>query len=185
YRTTPARDNVPEHDPLNQYLAGQTADLLPRVLAGLRDDGLLTAAVLDALPLDEARFPPGSLLRGLHDAAREALARDPLVPAEGGGWARAGDLALTPDPALHALLAALAAGPERPGPLAGQTEPAGLPGLAGRSLASAAVSAEATPRLWRFLLDGASAEPITPESFTAGLTAEFLAGQPHEWVAEL
>src|SRR6185369_13577193 len=59
-------------------------------------------------PLDEARFPPGSLLRGLHDAAREALARDPLVPAEGGGWARAGDLALTPDPALHALLATLA-----------------------------------------------------------------------------
>src|SRR5205823_2486242 len=104
YRTTPARDNVPEHDPVSQYLAGQTAVLIPAMLAGLRDDGLLTAGVLDALPLDEARFPPGSLLRGLYDAAREALIRDPLLPAADGGWARAGDLALASDPALHALL---------------------------------------------------------------------------------
>ena len=93
YRTTPARDNVPEHDPVNEYLAGQTAALLPQVLAGLRDDGLLTAGVLDALPLDEARFPPGSLLRGLYDAAREALARDPLLPTAVGGWACAGTCA--------------------------------------------------------------------------------------------
>ena len=174
YRTTPARDNVPEHDPVNQYLAGQTAVLLPQVLAGLRDDGLLTAGMLDALPLDEARFPPGSLLRGLYDAAREALARDPLLPAEAGGWARAGELALAADPALQALLAALPPGAEPHGPLTGPA-----------ALVSAAVSAEATPRLWRFLLDATSAELITPESFTAGLTAEFLAGQPHEWVAEL
>ena len=174
YRTTPARDNVPEHDPVNQYLAGQTAALLPAVLAGLRDDGLLTAGVLDALPLDEARFPPGSLLRGLYDAAREALIRDPLLPAAGGGWARAGDLALASDPALHALLASLPPGAEPRGPLAGPA-----------ALVSPAVSAEATPRLWRFLREAASAELITPESFTAGLTAEFLAGQPHEWVAEL
>ena len=168
YRTTPARDNVPEHDPVNQYLAGQTAALLPEALAGLRDDGMLTAQVLDALPLDETRFPPGSLLRGLHDVARETMARETLLPVEGGGWARAGELALTSDPGLHALLTSLPPG----------AAPAGL-------LASAAVSAEATPRLWRFLLDATSAELITPESFTAGLTAEFLAGQPHEWVAEL
>jgi hypothetical protein len=174
YRTTPARDNVPEHDPVSQYLAGQTAALLPAVLAGLRDDGLLTAGVLDALPLDEARFPPGALLRGLHDAAREALIRDTLLPAAGGGWARAGDLALASDPALHALLASLPPGAEPRGPRA---EPA--------ALVSAAVSAEATPRLWRFLREAAGAELITPASFTAGLTAEFLADQPHDWIAEL
>ena len=174
YRTTPARDNVPEHDPVNQYLAGQTAVLLPEVLAGLRDDGLLTARVLDALPLDETRFLPGSLLRGLHDVARETMARETLLPVEGGGWARAGELALASDPALHALLAALPPGAEPGGPLSGPA-----------ALVSAAVSAEATPRLWRFLLGATGAELITPESFTAGLTAEFLAGQPHEWVAEL
>src|SRR4029077_7188555 len=97
-----------------------------------------------------------------------------LLPAEVGGWARAGELALASDSALHALLAALPPGAEPHGPLA-------RPSV----LASAAVSAEATPRLWRFLLDATSAELITPESFTAGLTAEFLGGQPHEWVGGL
>jgi hypothetical protein len=167
YRTTPARDNVPEHDPVNQYLAGETADLLPDVLAGLRDDGLLTARVLDALPLDEARFPPGSLLRGLHDSARDVLGGEALLPTAGGDWARGGELALTSDASLHALLAEV---PAAVGPAL---------------LVSAAVSAEATPRLWGFLRRETSAELITPESFTVGLTAEFLAGQTHDWIAEL
>ena len=42
YRTTPARDNVPGHDPSNQALVRQTAALLADVLRELRDDGLLT-----------------------------------------------------------------------------------------------------------------------------------------------
>ena len=61
YRTTPARDNVPEHDPANQALARETAGLLVDVLRSLRDDGLLSAAVLAAMPLDASRFPAGSL----------------------------------------------------------------------------------------------------------------------------
>ena len=42
YRTTPARDNVPEHDQWNQALVRETASLLTDVLAELRDEGLLT-----------------------------------------------------------------------------------------------------------------------------------------------
>ena len=104
YRTTPARDNVPEHDPANQAVAQQTALLLTSVLAELRDDGLLTVEVLEALPLDPVRFPPGALLRPLFDAVRAALAGQPLIPVHGGGFAAAGELILASDPGLRELL---------------------------------------------------------------------------------
>src|SRR5205823_7276185 len=61
YRTTPARDNVPGHDPSNLVLVSETATLLAGVLRQLRDDGLLTAEVLQALPIDAARFAPGTM----------------------------------------------------------------------------------------------------------------------------
>jgi hypothetical protein len=67
YRTTPARDNVPEHDPSNQALVRETATLVADVLRELRDDGLLTVDVLDALPLDAARFQPGTMFRPLFE----------------------------------------------------------------------------------------------------------------------
>ena len=81
YRTTPARDNVPEHDPSNQALVRQTAGLLAGVLRELRADGLLTADALGALPLDVGHFPPGSMFRPLFDSVREALAAGELIPA--------------------------------------------------------------------------------------------------------
>jgi methionine synthase II (cobalamin-independent) len=80
YRTTPARDNIPEHDPSNQALVRETAALLTDVLRELRDDGLLTVEVLTTLPLEAARFQPGSMFRPLFDAVRAALAAEPLIP---------------------------------------------------------------------------------------------------------
>ena len=73
YRTTPARDNIPGDDPSNQALVRQTAALLADVLPELRDEGLLTADALQALPLDAARFPAGSMFRPLFDAVGDAL----------------------------------------------------------------------------------------------------------------
>jgi len=77
YRTTPARDNVPEGDPANQALVRETAALLTGVLTGLRDGGLLTATVLEALPLDAARFAPGSMFRPLYEGPRGAVRAGP------------------------------------------------------------------------------------------------------------
>src|SRR5580698_7025802 len=83
YRTTPARDNVPEHEPANQAFVRETAILLTEVVGGLRDAGLLDVPALTALPLDPARFPPGSMFRPLFDTVRAALAHDALIPAAG------------------------------------------------------------------------------------------------------
>ncbi len=86
FRTTPARDNVPEHDEWNQALVRQSARLVSDVLVKLRDEALLTADILLAMPLDPARFPPGSMFRPLFDSVREAIVGGRFIPDNAGGY---------------------------------------------------------------------------------------------------
>jgi hypothetical protein len=165
YRTTPARDNVPEHDPANQALARETAALLVGVLRSLRDDGLLSAAVLAAMPLDASRFPAGSLLEPVWAAVREVLASEALIPVAGGGYAAAGSLRLAQDAELRGLL-----GPDQLGALYG--EPV--------SFADEAVASY--PALWRYLHDELGIDEVTAPGLVADLTGEFLRAQPDEWI---
>ena len=170
YRTTPARDNVPERDRWNQDLAGETAVLLVEVLRETRDDRLLTAEVLTALPLDASRFPPGSLLRPLFDAVRAALASEPLIPVAGGGYAAADAVRLAGDPALPDLLS--------PGQLGDLCAASGPVAWADESLAS-----EDTAPLRRYLRDEAGLAEITAEDAVTAATPRFLAAQPDAWMA--
>ncbi len=172
YRTTPARDNVPEHDPANQRLARETAVLLGDVLRDLRTSGLLTAEVLEALPLDEARFPPGALLRPLFDAVRAALAGDALIPTAGGGHAAAGGLRLTSDPGLRGLLA-----PGQLGWLYQQPEPL--------RFTAETIGPNETPQLYRYLRAELGVGELTGADLAGRLTAEFLAAQPDQWITAL
>ena len=104
YRTTPARDNIPEYDPSNQALVRETAALLCDVLRELRDDGLLTVDVLQALPLDAARFQPGTMFRPLFESVRTALAQEELIPVAGGAYGAAAALKLARGAGLRELL---------------------------------------------------------------------------------
>ena len=61
----------------------ETAALLTDVLRELRDDGLLTVAALQTLPLDAARFPAGSMFRPLFDSVGDALTAEALIPVAG------------------------------------------------------------------------------------------------------
>ncbi|MGH3193660.1 MAG: sacsin N-terminal ATP-binding-like domain-containing protein [Streptosporangiaceae bacterium] len=168
YRTTPARDNVPEHDPANQALARETAALLADVVRSLRDDGLLSAPVLAALPLDAARFPAGSLLHPLWASVREALAGEALIPVAGGGYAAAASLRLAQDAELRGLL-----GPDQ------------LAALYGISAALADPSAAAYPVLWQYLVDVLGIGEVTAAGVVANLTVDFLRAQTDEWIARL
>jgi hypothetical protein len=171
YRTTPARDNVPEHDPANQFLVRETAALLTCVLADLRDQGLLTADVLQAMPLEQARFGPATMFRPLFESAREALTSEPLIPA-GRGYGAAGELALARGAGLRELLS--------PGQL-GALDGTGRP----RAFAHESITDEGTPALWQYLRDEIGIAEVTPESFVASLTGEFLVSQPDAWIRRL
>jgi hypothetical protein len=169
YRTTPARDNVPGEDPSNQALVRQTAALLVSTLPELRDEGLLTADALQALPLNAARFPVGSMFRPLFDAAGDALTAEALVPAAGGGYAPAVDLLLAGSPEVLALL-----DPGQLGTLCGAGRPVWF--------ADAAISERHTPVLWRYLQDEIGLDEVTPEAVVTRVTGEFLGEQDDRWM---
>ena len=172
YRTTPARDNIPEHDPSNQALVLETAALLADVLPELRADGLLTVDALEALPIDPARFPPGSMFRPLFDSVRSAVAGQSLIPAAEGGYRAAADLRLAVDRGLAGLL-----DPERLGVLFG----------AGRDLffASELITETRTPGLWRYLRDEIGVGEVTGGDVVAHLSREYLEDEPDEWIIRL
>ena len=189
YRTTPARDNVPEHEPANQAFVRETASLLTEVVGGLRDAGLLTVLALTALPLDPARFPPESMFRPLFDAVRAALAHDALIPAAGSsprdGSHVAGVTDTGPDaevyrPASDLILAA------SPG-LIGLLDPDQLGDLldAGgpRWFADPAITPDGTPLLWRYLRDELSVPELTAAGVATRATRDFLTRQPDQWIA--
>jgi hypothetical protein len=169
YRTTPARDNIPEHDPSNQALVRETAALVVDVLRELRADGLLTVEVLTALPLDTTRFGPGSMFRPLFDAVREALRAEELVPVAGGGYGSAGDLKLARGPELPELV-----GAEELGTLYG----AGRPVFFGDE----SITETGTPVLWGYLTADIGIEEVTAEDVISRVTRDFLQARPDEWI---
>ena len=90
YRTTPSRDNVPTRDDWNRACASETGTLLVESLRWLRDEGLLDATALTGLPLDQVRFKE-SMFRDLFEVTKDALHREELLPAFGGGYVSAED----------------------------------------------------------------------------------------------
>jgi hypothetical protein len=169
YRTTPARDNVPEHDLWNQALVRETACLLVDVLADLRDGGLLTVDILQALPLDAARFPPETMFRALFDSARTALVQDEFIPAAADGYRRAREVRLARGAGLRELLT-----PEMLGELYADPGPV--------AFVHDSITQNRTPLLWRYLREEAGVDEVTPEAVVTRVTGEFLSAQSDEWI---
>ena len=169
YRTTPARDNVPGHDPSNQLLVHETGTLLGDVLRELRDDGLLTVEALQALPLEEPRFPAGSMFRPLFDAVGEILTTEAMIPVAGGGYGVAVDLELAGGAGVPELL-----DPDQLGALCGAGRPV--------RFADASITEHLAPALWRYLRDEIGIDEVTPAEVVARVTREFLEAQADEWI---
>jgi hypothetical protein len=170
YRTTPARDNVPEHDDWNQALVRQTADLLRDVLAELRDDGLLTADILQALPLDVARFATGTMFSPLFAAVRDAFFQANFIPDGAGGYRPPEQVRLARGSGFRELLT-----PDQLGKLCGA---AGAVAFVDES-----VTESDTPVLWTYLRDQIGVGEVTPEFVVDALTSEFLSAQSDDWMA--
>jgi hypothetical protein len=169
YRTTPSRDNVPEHDDWNRKLVTATAGLLTEVLDELRDDGLLTVDVLQMLPIDSDRFPEDGMFRPLFEAVLACIRNRHFIPLYGGGFGRAGETRLARGTRLRELLA-----PDILGSLYGAETHL--------SFAHESITADRAPDLWYYLRDQESVEEVTPEGVLLRTTREFLTAQPDEWI---
>ena len=172
YRTTPARDNIPQRDPWNQRLVAETAALLSSTLCELRDNGLLQAETLACLPLDPLRFSEYSMFRPLYDACLAAFQREDLIPTADGGYARSADVRLARSQAVRDLVAG-----ERFSKLFDAEHEL--------RWVSGTVSAKKTPEFHRYLREQLAVGEVTAESVVQHLTGQFLSDESDEWIVRL
>ncbi len=171
YRTTPARDNVPAHDSWNQGLVHETAALLTDVLRELRDAELLTVEVLQALPVDAARFQSGTMFRPLFDSVLASVGQGRLIPLAGGGYGSAAELKLARGAGLRDLFPA-----ELLSDLYGSSGPV--------SFATEAITENRTPVLWHYLREQLKVDEVTPEVAVTRVTRDFLAARSDQWMGQ-
>jgi hypothetical protein len=124
---------------------------------------------LQALPLEEARFPAGSMFRPLFDAVGEILTAEAMIPVAGGGYGVAVDLELAGGAGVPELL-----DPDQLGALCGAGRPV--------RFADASITEHLAPALWRYLRDEIGIDEVTPAEVVARVTREFLEAQADEWI---
>ena len=171
YRTTPSRDNVPSRDDWNRACVSETGTLLVESLRWLREQGLLDATALTCLPLDPGRFEE-SMFRELFEVTKEALNREDLLPAYGGGHVSAVDGRLARTQELRHLLE-----PRQLSALEGGTGP--LRWVDGE------ISQDRTPALRQYLMRVLGMTELTPDSLLPRLNKEFLESQGDGWTQGL
>lgn len=186
YRTTPARDNVPEDDEFNRQLVQQSADLLVESVQQLKKLKLLSLEALSALPLDFERFAEGSFFYPVHAAVRDALQRLPLLPTSTGGF-------------VSARQAKMARGAELT-KVFDTEQLETLFGIEGVRWLNPALTSARYPALYQLLVGRRRSQPgyfqkaewaseplafdmeVSAESMASRLTAGFLRAQSDEWL---
>ena len=171
YRTTPARDNVPEDDAWNQRLVIETASLIVEVLRELRDTGRLTLEAIQCLPLTPDDFQR-TMFWPLFETVKAAISSEPLIAVAGGGYAKASELKLPRTGTVRSLLS-----PQALTDLCASPDPL--------RFTHESLTPDRAPGLWQYLRDEIGLEEITAEGVVTRLTEKFLASQPDEWVAQL
>lgn len=186
FRTTPARDNVPEDDDFNRQLVQQSADLLVESVQQLKKLKLLSLEALSALPLDFERFAEGSFFYPVHAAVRDALQRLPLLPTSTGGF-------------VSARQAKMARGAELT-KVFDTEQLETLFGIEGVRWLNPALTSARYPALYKLLVGRRRSQPgyfqraewaseplavdmeVSAENMASRLTAGFLKAQSDEWL---
>ena len=166
YRTTPARDNVPQNDGWNQTLINETAVLISDSLVEFSQRDLMTPGFMRGLPM----FPKCTMFRPLYDRVCEALRHLPVIPGYPASHHVAGANAKFPhSSALRELLT-----PAQLKQLYRCQEPV--------CWISADITPGRTPELFQFLQEQIGVETVTAEEFAGLIDEEFLKSQPDAWM---
>ncbi len=169
YRTTPSRDNIPKDDDWNIKLVKETALLLVDALQSLKKMGLLTVALLNALPIRMDDFPEDDMFYPIVEAVRDALLDQELLPTDDGTFVSARNAKLASAEWLRTLL-----------------RHEELRQLLRTENSLKWISGEITERakhdLWKYIREELKVEEITPDSFARKITTEFLENLPDDWM---
>ena len=174
YKTTPARDNVPENDDWNRRLVKETSTLLTKTaLPELKKMGLLTVSLLEAMPVRMNDFPEGGMFFPIAEAVCDALRNQALLPtANNETFVAAKNAKLARGAELRELLS-----PDQLGLLFQSKHKT--------EWLTGAITQDRTPDLRRYLLANLGVEEITPEKVIPNLWKPFLQKQSDEWMISL
>lgn len=188
YRTTPARDNIPEDDGWNKKLVEETAELVVESLRQLKEMDSLSVSLLEALPIRADDFPENRMFYPIFSRVREALLSEELLPADDGTFvaasnaklARGGELRrLLNQDQLHVLSEELPPDDDETFIAAlnkRMSEPDGqVKWLDG------AITQDRMPDLYSYLIRQLDVEEIDSDRFARKLSGEFLSKQTDEW----
>jgi hypothetical protein len=169
FRTTPARENIPQYDPLNQRLIQEIATLIVESLTDLKKMRLLNTGLLNSLPLKSLEFPQGGMFRPVFEHIRTALKENPLLPTSDGSFVAARNAKLARGTELRKLLSNLQ-----------------LRQLYGISdelrWLSDDITQDKMPDLLAYLRQELGIEEVTPEIFATRFSASFAKQQIDEWM---
>ncbi len=171
YRTTPARDNIPEHDAWNRELIKQTAELVAESLLQLKEMGLSSVSLLEALPIGMDDFSDSSLFYPIFSKVRRTLMDEELLPADDGTFVAARNAKIAGSERLTKLLNS-----NQLRQLLQTTDVT--------KWLSSEISERRTPALWRYLRSELEVVEVDPEMVARRLNEQFLACQSDEWFIE-
>ena len=168
YRTNPSRERVSEDDPFNLHLIKETCEVVVESLRQLKKMDLLSASLLEALPIRADDFPENSMFYPIFSRVRKALLSEELLPAEDGTFVAASNAKLARGAELMKLLGQ--------GQLQALFQSDGeIRWLPGR------ITQDRTPDLRLYLRNELKIDEIDPEMFARNLSKEFLVEQTDEW----
>ena len=168
YDTTASRSDIEDNE-WNKSLINETAVLLTDVLLSLKEMGLLTASLLDALPIRMDDFPEDGMFYLIVEAVHDALIDQELLPAGDGTFVSARNAKLASAEWLRTLLR-----DEQMKQLFRTENPLKW------------ISGEITERtkhdLWKYVREDLKVEEITPDSFARKIEGSFLEKQTDDWM---
>ena len=168
FHTTPARDNILGHDAWNKKLIWETGELVVESLRQLKEMGLLSVSVLEALPIRIDEFSEGSLFYSIFNRVRSALFYEEFLPANDGTFVAARNAMIAASEGIMNLLNSDQLG------LLFQTKTF-------FKWLSSEITGRRVPFLWQYLRSELKVVEVDPEMFARRLSEHFLKCQTDEW----
>lgn len=168
YRTTPSRDNIKDDD-RNKMLVAETSILIVDSLHYLKEMGLLSVSLLEAMPILMDDFWSNGMFYPLVTKVHDALMNEELLPTDDGTFVSAQKAKLAGAAWLRTLL--------RDTQLKKlfKTE-TNLKWISGE------ITEGAKNNLWQYLREKLGIEEVTPDSFARKIDALFLESQNDDWM---
>lgn len=168
FNTTPARDNILSHDAWNKKLLRSTAELAVESLRQLKEMGLLSVTLLEALPIRKDDFSETSLFYSIFSKVRRALMNEEFLPAADGTFVAARNVRIAGSESLIHLL--------NSNQLRSLFQTTSI-----TKWLSPEITERRTPDLWQYLRSELEVIEVDPEMFARRLSEQFLECQTDDW----